>query len=300
LRDAPLDRIAIPGRRVDEVVRLESIGDRAGLAGGSIRISRRPEEQLIARRAVEALLASESVYPGFSYQAGSGGISLLVSRYLKEYMTEQGIRGSFASGGATVDLVEMLKEGLFETLWDVQSFDDAAAVSLGENSFHREMSASRYASPDHPECVAHDLDVMILSATEIDADFNVNSITGTDGRILGALGGAPDTAAGAGLTMVVMPSFRGRIPTVSRRVRTVCTPGPTVDVLVTERGIAVNPRREELHRRLTGAGLPVLPMEELIRRVYALTGEPDLPGEGSRIAGVVEYRDGSVLDCLRI
>ena len=181
-----------------------------------------------------------------------------------------------------------------------RSFDDAAASSLHENPFHLEMSASRYANPDHPECIAHKLDVMILSATEIDRNFHVNSITGTNGRILGALGGAPDTAEGADLTVVVMPSFRGRIPTVNTRVRTVCTPGNTVDVLVTERGIAVNPCHRKLLGLLKDSGLPVLSIEELIHKVCALTGEPEFPEEGERIAGVVEYRDGTILDCIRV
>jgi len=295
-----LNHISIPGNQVDEIVKVESIGDRAGISGGSIRVSRRPVEKLIARKALDVLIASGAVQPGFSYQAGSGGISLLVTSFLKDYMTGTGITGSFASGGATENLVEMCREGLFDTLWDVQSFDDSASFSLGENAFHREMSASRYASPEYPGCIAEELDIMILSATEIDRDFNVNSITGTNGRILGALGGAPDTAAGAGLTMVVMPSFRGRIPTVNTRVRTVCTPGETVDILVTERGIAVNPRREDLLRRLSDSKLDLISIEELINRIYALTGVPDFPEEGSRICAVVEYRNGTVLDCLRI
>ncbi len=300
ISEKPLERVSIPGYQVNDVVTVKSIGDKTGIAGGSIRISRRPVEKLIARRAMEVLIASGSIRPSFSYQAGSGGISLLVSRYLKDHLIETGIRGEFASGGATGDLVEMVKEGLFETLWDVQSFDDTAAASLLENSFHREMSASRYAGPHHPECIAHELDVMILSATEIDRNFHVNSITGTNGRILGALGGAPDTAEGADLTIVVMPSFRGRIPTVNTAVRTVCTPGNTVDVLVTERGIAVNPRRRKLPGLLKDSGLPVLSIDELINKVYALTGEPEFPDEGERIAGVVEYRDGTILDCIRI
>lgn len=300
ISDCSLSHISIPSDQVDEVVLVDSIGDKKGIAGGSIRISRRPVEKLIAGRALEVLLAANKIKPGFSYQAGSGGISLLVSRLLKEYMRDKAILGSFVSGGATGDLVEMLKEGLFETLWDVQSFDDEAAQSLGENYFHREMSASFYASPDNPGCLAHKLDTMILSATEIDLDFNVNSITGTNGRILGALGGAPDTAAGSDLTIVVMPSFRGRIPTVNTEVQTVCTPGTTIDVLVTERGIAVNPKREDLLRQLSDYGIPLISIGDIQNKVSQLTGIPNLPERGEKIAAVIEYRDGSVLDCIRI
>jgi len=295
----PLLHISIPACFVDEVVELASIGNKAQIQGGSIRISRRPVEKLIARRVIQILAAAEVIKPNFSYQSGSGGISLLVTSLLKEYMMKNEIVGSFASGGVTGNLVDLMREGLFETLWDVQSFDDKAAVSLGANTSHREMSASLYANPENPGCIAHELDVMILSATEIDSDFHVNSITGTNGRILGALGGAPDTAAGAGLTIVVLPSFRGRIPTVNHRVQTVCTPGNTVDILVSERGIAVNPQREDLLQILTDNGLDILPIKELIRKVYNLTGEPDQPIAGNHIRGVVEYRDGSILDCIR-
>jgi len=299
ISNSPLSHISIPGSRVDEIVKVASIGDPGGIAGGSIRISKRPLERLIARRALKVLLAANSIKQGFSYQAGSGGISLLVTRLLKDYMVENEIQGSFASGGGTGDLVDMLKEDLFQTLWDVQSFDERAAVSLPRNIFHREMSASLYANPDNPGCIAHQLNVMILSATEIDRNFHVNSITGTNGRILGALGGAPDTAAGSDLTIMVMPSFRGRIPTVNTRVHTVCTPGTSVDVLVTERGIAVNPLREDLIQRFSDFGLPVMTIDKLIENVYHLTGVPDFPQEGKEVVGVVEYRDGSIIDCIR-
>ncbi|RKX88385.1 MAG: citrate lyase subunit alpha [Spirochaetes bacterium] len=295
----PLLHISISACFVDEVVELISIGSKSQIAGGSIRISRRPVEKLIARRAVQVLAAAEVIKPDFSYQSGSGGISLLVTALLKEYMMKNEIVGSFASGGVTGNLVDLMRDGFFDLLWDVQSFDDKAAVSLGENPSHREMSASLYANPENPGCIAHKLDVMILSATEIDRDFHVNSITGTNGRILGALGGAPDTAAGASLTIVVLPSFRGRIPTVNHRVQTVCTPGNTVDVLVSERGIAVNPQREDLLRCLNDSGLEIFPIKELVRKVHNLTGEPDQPIAGNRIRGVVEYRDGSILDCIR-
>jgi citrate lyase subunit alpha/citrate CoA-transferase len=195
----------------------------------------------------------------------------------------------------------MLNDGITERLYDVQSFDDEAAVSIGINPGHIEMSASLYANPLHPQCIAHQLDVMILSATEVDLQFHVNSITGTDGRILGALGGAPDTAAGAQLTIVVLPSFRGRIPSVNRDVYTVCTPGETVDVVVTERGIAVNPLRQDLIERFHDVGIRTVTIEQLMERVHGITGVPAAvkrDPEDGRVLAVVEYRDGSVLDCI--
>ena len=68
-----------------------------------------------------------------------------------------------------------------------------------------EMSASFYANPHNKGCVANQLDIMVLSATEVDVDFNVNVITGSDGVIMGASGGHCDTAAGSKLAIVVTP-----------------------------------------------------------------------------------------------
>ncbi len=296
ISEAPLGMISIPAEKADQIVMVDSIGDRAGIFGGSIRISSSPVEHLIARRALSVLDASGVIKHGFAFQAGSGGVSLLVSRMVSDLMRTRGITGEFAAGGATGTLSELLKEGLFRRLYDVQSFDDEAALSLKSNPNHIEMSASLYADPDNPDCIAHKLDVMILSATEVDYDFNINSITGSNGRILGALGGAPDTAAGAGLTVVVLPSFRNRIPTVRNRVHTICTPGKTVDVIVTERGICINPERPDIVEAADRAGIQVVSPENLSRLVCKITGVPDYPVKGKKLAGIVEYRDGSILD----
>ena len=58
--------------------------------------------------------------------------------------------------------------------------------------------------------------------------------------------------------MIVAPLIRGRIPTIVDKVNTVITPGETIDVVVTDRGIAVNPLREDLIERFTKAKIPVL------------------------------------------
>ena len=47
------------------------------------------------------------------------------------------------------------------------------------------MSASRYASPSRRGAVVDQLDAVILGATEVDRDFNVNVTTGSHGQIMG-------------------------------------------------------------------------------------------------------------------
>lgn len=295
----PLSHISLPGEQVDRVVFLDTIGDRAELTGGSLRQSVRPIERVIADRAMEALVATGAIRNGFNFQAGSGGVSLLVANETARYMRERAIVGGFSSGGATGTLVAMVEEGLFSRLYDVQSFDDDAARSLARNDGHLEMTASEYANPNHPDCIAHRLDVMVLSATEVDREFNVNSLTGTDGRIRGALGGAPDTAEGSSLTIVVLPTRRGRIPTLRPRVDTVCTPGEFVDLVCTERGVAVNPRRGDLLQLLTDAKVPIRSLSDEVDAVHRITGRPAAVERGERTVAIVEQRRGGVLDTIK-
>ena len=134
---------------------------------------------------------------------------------------------------------------------------------------------------------------------QITTDFNVNVLTGSDGVIRGAIGGHPDTAEGASLSVVVAPLTRGRIPTIVRHVNTVVTPGEVVDVVVTEQGIAVNPRRPDLKEKIEAAGLHVFTIEQLQRRAEALVGVPEPIRYKDRIVGVVMYRDNTIIDVVR-
>jgi len=190
----------------------------------------------------------------------------------------------------------MLNEGYFEKLLDVQCFDLRAVQSLRENLRHQEISASRYANPLAKSTAVNSLDMVILGATEIDVDFNVNVHTDSQGLIMGGSGGHSDTAAGAKLAIIIAPLFRARLPIVVDRVLTISTPGDTVDVLVTQRGIAVNPKRPELKTRLKDAGLPVLDIEELKHMAEKITGKPKPLKRGERVVADVEYRDFRVID----
>ena len=93
--------------------------------------------------------------------------------------------------------------------------------------------------------------------------------------------------------------MRGRMPSVRERVNTIVTPGETVDVLVTDQGIAVNPRRPEVAERLEKAHLKVTPIEELAKRAERITGKPDPLPFGDTVVGICTYRDGTVLDLVR-
>ena len=295
----PANPISISQTAVDCVVQVERIGDPQLISQGATRKTRNPVELAIADYASQVIIATGLVKNGFSYQAGSGGISLAVARYLKEYMKENNIKGSFASGGITSTMTEMLQEGYFEALLDVQTFDADAVASIRDNPRHIEMDAEMYADPQAKGNVANELDVMILSATEVDINFNVNVLTASDGVIMGALGGHPDTAAGANLAVVVAPLIRKRVPIVVDRVVTISTPGECVDVVVTERGIAVNPQNPILKARLIERGLPVYEIEELRDMAYKLTGKPEPPQYGDKVVSLVEYRDGTILDVIR-
>jgi len=214
-------------------------------------------------------------------------------------MLERGITGSFGVGGMTGVFAEMMEEGLFKMMFDVQSFDIPAIDSIKKNSNHLEMSASYYANPHNSGAIVNNLDAVILSATEVDVDFNVNVITDSNGVIMGASGGHSDTAAGAKLTIVVAPLLRGRLPMVKDAVHTVVTPGETVDAIVTERGIAINPKRVDIIDNLKNSGLPIMSIHELKDIAYKLCGKPEAIQLSDEIVGVVEYRDGTIIDVIR-
>ena len=289
---------AIPEYDVDYIVKVEDIGDPKGIMSGATRYTKNPKELLIAQTAADVIEAAGYLYDGFSMQMGSGGASLATARYIRQKMLDQGMRCRFALGGITGQIAAMHEEGLIDRILDVQSFDLDAALSLKKNRFHHQIGATYYAS--HLFAAATDqLDFVVLSALEIDTEFNVNVLTGSDGVIRGAIGGHPDTADGASLAVVVAPLTRGRIPTVVDRVNTVVTPGATVDVVVTDQGVAVNPNRPEVAEKLRSAGLKVYTIQRLKEKAEALVGTPDPIRYKDRIVGVVMYRDNTIIDVVR-
>lgn len=290
---------AIPASFVDSIVKVDSIGDEGGIMSGATRYTKNPKELLIAKMAADVIEQSGYFYDGFSMQMGSGGASLATARFLREKMEAQNIKARFALGGITGQIVEMHEAGLISRILDVQSFDLMAADSLKNNRFHQQIDANYYASFFNEGAAVNELDFVVLSALEIDVNFNVNVLTGSDGVIRGAIGGHPDTAQGASLSVVVAPLTRGRIPTVVDRVQTIVTPGSTVDVLVTDQGAAVNPNRPEFREKLVKAGLPIYDIQELQQRCQRIVGTPAPIRYKDRVVGVVLFRDNSLIDVIR-
>ena len=82
------------------------------------------------------------------------------------------------------------------------------------------------------------VDAVVLGATEVDLNFNANVVTHSDGRLLHGIGGWQN-CLDAKCTILAVPSFRDRIPVIVDEVTTLTGPGETIDVIATERGIAI-------------------------------------------------------------
>ena len=295
----PAAPISISQSDVDWVVQIDSLGDPAKIVSTTTRLTRDPAGLLIAKYAAEVIEASGLLKDGFSFQTGAGGTSLAVADLVHRKMTEGRIKGSFGCGGITGYFVDMLEDGSFETLFDVQCFDLRAVESIRRNAGHREISADLYANPFNRGAVVNMLDCVILGATEVDVDFNVNVNTESSGYLLHNTGGHCDVAAGAKLAIVVAPSMRGRLPIVRDAVTTVTTPGETVDVIVTERGICVADKHADLKQELRRRNLPVKDIHAFHDEITRLTGVPRPVDFEDKIVALIEYRDGSIIDVVR-
>ena len=296
LVDYPLTDFSIAEDYIDYVVNVDKIGEPSGIVSGTTRITKDPVGLVIADYAARAIEASGLLKDGFSFQTGAGGASLAAAKYLQDIMLRKGIKGSYGLGGITSYMVDMMNSGCFKALLDVQCFDLGAVESIRTNPNHREVTASHYASPAAASSAVDSLDVVILGATEIDTEFNVNVHTDSNGYIMGGSGGHSDTAAGAKMSMIVAPLSRARLPIVVDKVLCKSTPGSTVDVLVTQRGIAVNPCRQDLAERFRASGLPVVDIMELRDAAEKLNGKARKPVLGDQVVANVLYRDRTLLD----
>ena len=297
--DYPNTPASIKQTQVDYVVQVDQIGDADKIGSGATRFTKDPKELKIAQTVNKVITNSPYYKQGFSFQTGSGGAALAVTRYLRESMLKDGIKASFALGGITKPTTDLLEEGLVKKIMDVQDFDKGAAASMAQNKNQQEIDASWYADPHNKGAVVNNLDVAILSALQIDTNFNVNVMTGSDGVIRGAIGGHQDAAA-AKMTIITAPLVRGRNATVVPEVETVVTPGDSIDVLVTERGVAINPRRKDLIAAFAKVPeLNIVDIKELQEMAQKQVGTPKPLEYTDRVVALVQYRDGTIIDTIK-
>jgi len=295
--DQSLPRICIPAKRVDQIVKVDSLGDASKIASGTTARAPGPEGQKIAAMTARLIAVTELRKPGFSFQTGAGGTSIAVAKKLAPLMAERGVVGDFACGGITAPLVDMQQAGLFRELRDVQAFDQAAVQSYATDMSHLGISASDYASPARSDAIAHRLGAVVLGAAEVDREMNINVTTTSDGRIIGGSGGHSDVASGAHLT-IVTTSLRSKTgPKIVRDVLHRTTPGASIDAVVTEAGVTLTGQKwSHAAQDLEDAGVPFLSPHQLFDR-YG-DSQPRAWPEG-RILAVSEYRDGRVIDVIR-
>src|SRR3954470_20648325 len=286
----------IQGNNVDYVVEVSSIGDPSKIVSGTTQITRSPDRLLIARYVAEFLRDAGIMRDGFSFQAAAGGLALAFVDYLRRMMKEANVKARFVRGGSTKYLVELLNEGLTDYILDGQTFDLDGVRSLATKPRH--VASSPFTSYNYhgKGNIASMIDAVVLGATEVDINFNGNVVTHSDGRLLHGIGGWQNCLF-AGCTILAVPSFRDRIPVIVDEVTTVTGPGELVDVIATERGIAINPRRQDLMEAVKGKGLPIRPIEEIKIEVEKICGgKPDKPRLLDNPVAVVKWVDGTVLD----
>jgi citrate lyase subunit alpha / citrate CoA-transferase len=288
----------IHGNYVDYVVVLDKIGIPEKIVSGTTEITKSPDRLLLAEMTARFCDEAGIIRDGFSFQAGAGGTALSIGIYFADILRERGMKARFARGGSNRYLVKMLEEGLVDYILDGQTFDLEGVRSMRENPGHLNTSPFTSYNYHGKGNFASMLDVVILGATEVDVNFNANVVTHSDGVLLHGIGGWQNCLFSK-CTILPIPLFRDRIPVIRDEVTTICGPGELIDVIVTERGIAINPLRQDLIEKMRGSSLPVKTIEALKAEAEAICGKPEEVAFDEEVVAAIKWVDGTIIDCVR-
>lgn len=301
--------------QVDFVVPVPCAGQSSGIGSGTLDIAKakaNPFNAQVADNVTKVMKASGVVKDNFAFQVGSGA-GLIVLDNIRTMLKEMKIQANFTIGGITSLHVDMLDEGTVRHLMHGQLFEPSPRViaSMLNHPGHHEITTAYYASVAGKEAAVNMLDLAVLSALEVDLNFDINTVC-AGGRIVGGIGGGQDVAAGADLTIIFLPLATGKpgkgYPKVVEKVYTRTTPGEVIDVVVTEEYIAVNPKSASSYKDaiLTNgraAGLKIVSIEELHRKsveaAMAYGAIPPTPEATGDVVHAIEWRDGTLLDVIR-
>jgi len=298
LVDLPCFPMEIEGNYVDYVVLVDKIGIPEKIVSGTTQITKSPDRLLIAELTASFLEKSGLLRDGATMQAGAGGTSLAIAVYAHEILKKKGWKFRFGFGGSTKYMVQMLEEGQMGYILDAQAFDLDSVRSIEVNPNHIPypvFNAYNYHSKGNLTAM---MDIMILGATEIDVNYNGNVVTHSDGLLLHGIGGWQNCLHARNV-IIPVPLFRDRIPVIVDRVTTLCGPGELIDVIITERGIAINPRRQDLIDSVKGKGLPLMTIEELKDMAERMCGKPEKAAVDDRVVAAIKWVDGTVIDAVR-
>lgn len=288
----------IQGNYVDYTVKVDRVGIPEKIVSGTTEITKSPDRLLIAELTGRFCEATGLIRDGFSFQAGAGGTALSVGNFFGEIMRKKGIKARFARGGSNKYLVQMLEEGLVEYILDGQTFDLEGVRSIRDNPRHVMTSPFTSYNYHSKGNFASMVDIVILGATEVDLHFNANVVSHSDGYLLHGIGGWQNCLFGNTVILPV-PLFRDRIPVIKDEVTTLCGPGELIDVVVTERGIAINPLRTDLMEMAKDSGLPLKSLEQMKKEAEDICGKPQKPVFTDKIVAAIKWVDGTVIDVVR-
>jgi len=285
----------IHGNYVDYVVVVDQVGIPEKIVSGTTEVTKSPDRLLLAEWTAQFCNEAGIIHDGFSFQAGAGGTALSIGIYFADILREKGMKARFARGGSNKYLVKMLEEGLTDFILDGQTFDLEGVRSMRENWNHVNTSPFTSYNYHGKGNFASMIDVVILGATEVDTDFNANVVTHSDGMLLHGIGGWQNCIFSK-CTILPIPLFRDRIPVIRDKVTTICGPGELIDVIVTERGIAINPLRKDLIKAMKNSSLPIKTIDELKKEAEQICGKPEAVKYTDEPVAVVKWVDGTVID----
>ena len=298
LVDLPCSPMEIEGNYVDYVVVVDKIGIPEKIVSGTTQVTKSPDRLLIAELTASFLEKSGILKDGVTMQAGAGGTSLAIAVFLHEIMKKKGWKSRFGFGGSTRYMVDMLEKGQMGYILDAQAFDLESVASVSRNPNHIPYPVFNAYNFHSKGNLTSMMDIMILGATEIDLNFNGNVVTHSDGYLLHGIGGWQNCLHARNVILPV-PLFRDRIPVIVDEVTTLCGPGELIDVIITERGIAINPLRDDLIDRVKNSGLPIRTIRDLKDEVESICGKPSKPVFEEDIVAAIKWVDGTVIDVVR-
>jgi citrate lyase subunit alpha / citrate CoA-transferase len=297
LIEFPCLPLEIKGNLVDYVVEVESLGLAEKIVSGTTRVTRSPDRLIIAELTARFCERTGILHDKCVIQAGAGGISLAIAEYFHAILKKKNWKAQLGFGGTTKYMVDMLKDGTMNYILDAQVFDMEAIRSLNENKNHHAFSVFNLYNYHSKGNLTSLIDIVTLGATEIDINFNGNVVTHSDGLLLHGIGGWQNCLF-AKNTILAIPLFRDRIPVIVDEVTTLCGPGELIDVVITERGIAINPLRTDLFEKVKGSDLPIRGIRDLKEEAEAICGKPEKPLFTDKIVAAVKWVDGTVIDVI--